>query len=284
MPISTSLSTKICDQEVFHSVDKLVTGLAFDIHNEYGQFLDERLYQSELAARLSEKGLSVEKELRVTLTLEDFSRDYYADFLINKGIIIETKTAEILTKAHKAQTLNYLFLCGLNHGTLLNFRTERVQHQFVSTSISNEERYLFEWNLKDWKPLSERCEMLLKILERSLEDWGTRLDPILYRDVITHFLGGELEVIRDIEVGSRYGSPGTQSVYLVTPKIGFSVTAAIHHPESIKDINFAFLTILHYMRFIGSIWQDRLFPSALFSVDRMILKSIILSLYVLTKS
>jgi GxxExxY protein len=257
MPISTTSSIKHCDQEAFHAVDKVATGLAYDIHNEYGRFLDESLYQKELAARLLEKGFSVEKELRITVTLEDFTKDYYADFLINQGVIIETKTVEALTNTHKAQTLNYLFLCGLNHGTLLNFRTERVQHQFVSTSVSNEKRYNIQWYLNDWEPSTERCRLLYSILERSLKDWGTRLEPTLYRDVITYFLGGELDVVRNIEVNSSYGTLGAQSVYLVAPDVGFSVTAAIHRPEVAKIHHQRFLShtslnAMHWINLAGS--------------------------------
>ena len=48
MPIQTSGPIAIFDQEAFHVVDKLVTGVAFDIHNEFGRYLDRRLYQREL--------------------------------------------------------------------------------------------------------------------------------------------------------------------------------------------------------------------------------------------
>ena len=51
MSILTSAEIKVFDQEAFHGVDKRVTGMAFDVHNEYGSNLDERLYQAELAHR-----------------------------------------------------------------------------------------------------------------------------------------------------------------------------------------------------------------------------------------
>jgi GxxExxY protein len=107
MPIHTSIPITVFDQEAFHAVDKVVTGMAFDIHNEFGGYLDERLYQRELGSRLSVRGLDVHREMQMTLTLDDFSRDYFADFLVNHGVIVETKAVAALTNAHKAQTLNY---------------------------------------------------------------------------------------------------------------------------------------------------------------------------------
>ncbi|MBM3888579.1 MAG: GxxExxY protein, partial [Verrucomicrobia bacterium] len=141
MPILISIPITVFDQESFHAVDKVATGCAFDIHNEMGRYLDERLYQIELTARLRDRGLTVVREMKITLTLDGFSRDYYVDLLVNGGVIIETKTAETLTPAHRAQVLNYLYFCGLFHATLLNFRTERVQHEFVSTTLTPEQRH-----------------------------------------------------------------------------------------------------------------------------------------------
>lgn len=127
MPITTSVPIKVFDQEEFHAVDKVARGLAFDMHNEMGRYLDERLYQAELTARLKNRGFEVAREMKITLSLDGFEKEYFVDLLVDGGVIIETKTAESLTPAHRAQVLNYLYLCGLFHGALLNFRMERVQ-------------------------------------------------------------------------------------------------------------------------------------------------------------
>ena len=83
------------------------------------------------------------------------------------------------------------------------------------------------------------------------------MEPSPYRDVITHFLGGETDVVRNVEVDSLYGQLGAQSVYLVTPKIAFSVTAAIHRPEVFKVHQRRFLShtslnAMHWINIAGS--------------------------------
>jgi len=241
MPIFTSAPITVFDQESFHVVDKIATGCAFDIHNGMGRYLDERLYQAELAARLKDRRLTVLREMKITLTLDSFTRDYYVDILVNGGVIIETKTAEALAPAHRAQVLNYLYLCGLHHATLLNFRTERVQHEFVSSSLTLEQRRQVSWNLGDWKPLSAGCETLHGTMQRALADWGSGLDPTLYRDAVTHFLGGEAKVIREVKVASEHGLLGTQKVHLLADDIAFSVTASIHRPQVVLEHHRRFL-------------------------------------------
>lgn len=235
MPIHVSRPIEVFDQERFHQVDKHVTGLAFEIHNQFGRYLDEKLYQRELTRRCIAVGLTVEPELRITASLDDFSKDYFADHLVNAGVIIEAKAASALTPAHIGQTLNYLFLCGLHHATLLNFRPDRVQHKFVSTKLTLAARLRYEVMAAGWHAISPQCDRLRSLLVRMLAEWGTHLDPLLYRDALTHFLGGEAQVVREVSVDSEGASLGGQKMHLLTDDIAFSVTASTHQPESVFE-------------------------------------------------
>lgn len=241
MPITTALPINVFDQEAFHQVDRVVTGLAFDIHNEFGRYLDEEHYQRELARRCDEAGFDVQLEFEMTASLDGFEKCYFADLLVDRGVIVETKAVSALTSAHKGQTLNYLFFCGLHHGTLLNFRTERVEHEFVSTRLTHETRQQYEIETAHWKPLSGDSNRLSESLSRCLAEWGAYLDPHLYRDAITQFLGGEDRVLRDIPILSNGLSIGTQKMHLISDDVAFAVTASIHHPAKVLDHRQRFL-------------------------------------------
>src|SRR5688500_10821484 len=112
MPILTSVPIRVFDQESFHQVDRRITGIAFDIQNELGRFLHEHLYQAEPTRRCRAIGLEVEPEMQISVCIDGFRKDYYADHLVNRGVIVETKAVAALGPAHQGQTLNYLFLCG----------------------------------------------------------------------------------------------------------------------------------------------------------------------------
>ncbi len=170
MPIHTALPVHVFDQDQFHRIDHQVTGLAFAIHNEFGRYFDERLYQFELTRRCREEGLEVNPEFKITVSLADFAQDYYADHLINQGVIVEDKAVAALAPIHRAQTLNYLFLCGLHHATLLNFRTDRVQHEFVSTRLTHTDRRTFALETSAWKPLTEQCRQLPDLVRQLLTE------------------------------------------------------------------------------------------------------------------
>ncbi|MBI3821861.1 MAG: GxxExxY protein [Planctomycetes bacterium] len=241
MPIHTAVPIRVFDQETYHQIDRRVTGIAFEIHNEFGRYLEERLYQRELTSRCRDTGMIVEPEVKITASFADFSKDYFTDHLVENGVILETKAASAFTQTHQGQLLNYLFLCGLHHGTLLNFRTERVQHQFVSTRLTTARRRQFDLDVTHWEPLSSSCRQLQDILSQLLTEWGAFLDPVLYRDACTHFLGGETRVCKDVAVHSQGKPIGTQKMHMLTEDIAFSITASTHRPETVFEHQHRFL-------------------------------------------
>ncbi len=253
MPILNSALVTVIDQNAFHSVDRIVTGFAFDIQNDYGRYLDEQLYQTELAARLTSHGLNVTREMKMTLQFESFSKDYFADFLLNGSVIAETKTVQTLTSAHTAQVLNYLYMCGLHPGTLLNLRSEKVQHEFVSTSLTHEERRKILWDTANWKPLTARCEILRSTIALALDDWGARLDPLAYRDAAIYFLGGEWNVVKEVDVQSKHGILGRQKICLLSEDVAFSITASRLGADTVLQHQRRFLqhTHLHALQWVN---------------------------------
>ena len=244
MPLHTSVPIKAIEQSDFHEIDEKVTGLAYDIHNEFGRYLDESLYPCELARRCRVMGFDVvhEPELKMTASLDDFSKSYFADLLINQSVIVETKAVAALMPAHTGQTLNYLLLCGLHHGSLFNFRTDRVQHEFVSTRLTPADRLRCELDSSEWSSLSPECELLKHHFVRCVEEWGAFLDPLLYRDALTHFLGGIAQVVRDVPVYSQGEKIGCQEMRLITDDIAFAVTTATHHPGPLLEHQRRFLS------------------------------------------
>jgi hypothetical protein len=154
---------------------------------------------------------------------------------VDEGVIVETKAVEALVPAHKGQVLNYLFLCGLHHGTLLNFRRDRVQHEFVSTRLTPADRRKFTLHQQRWQPLTSRCHELPSLVQRLLSEWGAYLDPALYRDALTHFLGGAERVIHDVDFQSAGTLLGTQRMHLLEIDVAFSVTAVTNHPDALRE-------------------------------------------------
>ncbi len=253
MPILTAMPIQVVDREEFHRIDRQVTGFAFDIHNEFCRYVHESLYQQELGRRLQEAGYHVVLEYEMTVRLGDFSKLYFADLLVNSGVIVETKAVNTLTNLHQGQTLNYLYMCDLHHATLLNFRSQRVEHEFVSTAISRNDRLRYQMDATKWAPYSEECEPLKQHLLRCLAEWGAFLDPHLYRDALLHFFGGKQVAERTVPVVFQGTIVGTQRVRMINDRVAFAVTASVHRPESVLEHQKRFLkhTSLHALHWIN---------------------------------
>jgi GxxExxY protein len=225
MPIEISTTIEAYDQENFHAVDRRIMGVVFDVHNEFGRLLDEELYKLEISERCLVLGIQpVEREVRIQVRHATFSKDYYMDLLFCRGVMLEAKVAEALVPAHRSQALNYLLLAGLKHGRLVNLRSDRVQHEFISTTLTQEERRRFEVVEQEWLELGDRSRLLKMTMTELLTDWGAFLDVGLYREALVHFMGGPGIVCQPVQVHSGLRTLGVQNLNLVDAETAFAVT------------------------------------------------------------
>jgi len=124
--------------------------------------------------------------------------------------MLEAKVADRLVAAYRGQSLNYLLLAELKHGRLVNFRTERVQHEFVSTTLTLEERRRFRMVESNWMEMNTESRQLKTKMFELLTDWGAFLDVNLYREGLIHFLGGPGLVCKAVDIFSGPRRLGAQ--------------------------------------------------------------------------
>ncbi len=132
MPIHLDAVTSRLEQAAFGKIAHDVMRCAFDIHNEFGRFFDEKIYKRELARRIPQTVI----EVPMQLTFETFSKLYYLDVLVAGSAVFEFKTVEALVERHRSQLLHFLMMAELPHGKLIRMRTEQVQHEFVNTQLT----------------------------------------------------------------------------------------------------------------------------------------------------
>ena len=72
---------------------------------------------------MQKRGLSVERQVPVPITYDglSFAEGFRADVIVGGKVILELKSVESVTKAHKKQLLTYLRLSDRKLGYLLNF-------------------------------------------------------------------------------------------------------------------------------------------------------------------
>jgi len=105
------------------AIIKIVLDEAFYVHKKIGPAMLESVYKTCLAYRLQKRGLLLETEKPVPVFFEEVKMDcgYRADILVEKQVIVETKSIEGIGSLQVAQVLTYLRFLGLRYGLILNF-------------------------------------------------------------------------------------------------------------------------------------------------------------------
>ena len=96
---------------------------AIAVHRELGPGLLESVYEVVLAYELEQRGLSVKRQMPIAIRHKDMTFDeaFRADIVVDEKVVLELKSVERISEAHKKQVQTYLRLKGWKLGFLLNF-------------------------------------------------------------------------------------------------------------------------------------------------------------------
>jgi len=109
-----------------NEIGTIVLDVAFDLHKKLGSGLLESVYEAVLAKLLAKKGLYVQRQVSIPIEYEGehFDEGFRVDLFVEGKVIIELKSVEKITPAHKKQILTYLKLTNTKLGYILNFGAE----------------------------------------------------------------------------------------------------------------------------------------------------------------
>jgi GxxExxY protein len=101
----------------------LAIDCGYRIHHDLGPGLLESVYETLLAAKLTQAGVNVERQKPVDFEYEGvrIRAGFRADLLIDSRLVVEVKSMERLAAVHARQVLTYLRLLDLPLGLLMNF-------------------------------------------------------------------------------------------------------------------------------------------------------------------
>jgi len=96
---------------------------AIAVHRELGPGLLESVYEVIMAYELGRRGLKVEHQMPISISYKGmlFEEAFRADLLVADKVVIELKSVEQISKAHRKQIQTYLRLTGMKLGYLFNF-------------------------------------------------------------------------------------------------------------------------------------------------------------------
>ncbi len=100
-----------------------IMGAAFEVYNELGAGFLEPVYQEALELELRLRGIEFlsQPKLQITYKEHPLQKEYVADLIVFKTIIVELKALDQLSGREESQLLNYLKVTQKKVGLIINF-------------------------------------------------------------------------------------------------------------------------------------------------------------------
>ena len=95
-----------------NDIGRIVVDAAIAVHWELGPGLLESVYEVALAYELQQRGLHVSRQVPIAIRYKDmvFNEAFRGDLVVEDKVIIELKSVEQASEAHKKQVQTYLRL------------------------------------------------------------------------------------------------------------------------------------------------------------------------------
>jgi GxxExxY protein len=124
-----------------NEIGAVIVDAAVAVHRELGPGLLESVYEVILAYELTQRGLSVTRQVPIPIRYREmiFEEAFRADLLVEGKVVVELKCLEQINQAHKKQLLTYLRLTGCKLGFLLNFGEALMKRGITRTVNGIEE-------------------------------------------------------------------------------------------------------------------------------------------------
>jgi GxxExxY protein len=118
-----------------NEIGTIIVDSAVKLHQKLGPGLLESVYETILAHKFEGRGLVVERQLIIPIEFDGkkFAEGFRADLVVEGKVIVELKSVDKTSPAHKKQLLTYLKLTGFKLGYLLNFGEALMKNGITRT-------------------------------------------------------------------------------------------------------------------------------------------------------
>jgi GxxExxY protein len=113
----------------------IIIGCAFEVLNELGHGLNEKLYENSLVVEFKRRSIAFDQQRRFGVLYKgELVGEYVPDLIAYGKVIVDTKTIDRITDHERGQMLNYLRIAKLPVGLILNFKHAKLQFERVVLS------------------------------------------------------------------------------------------------------------------------------------------------------
>jgi len=109
-----------------------VIGFAFEVLNEIGHGLNEKIYENSLTVLFKQNNIAFDQQRRFSVVFRGVQvGEFIPDLIAFGSVIVETKVIDRITDHERGQMLNYLRITKLRVGLILNFKNARLEFDCI---------------------------------------------------------------------------------------------------------------------------------------------------------
>lgn len=117
---------------LFGKETEKILGCSFDVLNEVGHGLHEKIYENALTVAFRHDGIPFDQQRRFPVLFKgEKVGEFVPDLLVYDTIVADPRVIDRITDHERGQTLNYLRITKKRVGLILNFKHARLQWERI---------------------------------------------------------------------------------------------------------------------------------------------------------
>jgi GxxExxY protein len=109
-----------------------IIGFAFEVLNEIGHGLNEKIYENSLTVLFKQSGVAFDQQRRFSVLFRGVEvGEFIPDLIAFGSVIVDAKVIDRITDHERGQMLNYLRITKLRVGLILNFKNARLEFERI---------------------------------------------------------------------------------------------------------------------------------------------------------
>jgi GxxExxY protein len=117
---------------ILKSETEKIIGFAFDVLNEVGPGLNEKIYENSLAVLFRRNTIPFDQQRRFPVLFRgEQVGEFIPDLITFGSVIVDTKVIDRITDIERGQMLNYLRITKLRVGLIVNFKKPKLEFERV---------------------------------------------------------------------------------------------------------------------------------------------------------
>jgi len=117
---------------ILKSETEKIIGLAFEVINEIGHGLNEKIYENSLVVLFEQSAIAVDQQKSFPVRFRGVQvGEFIPDLIVFSSVIVDAKVIDRITDHERGQMLNYLRIAKLRVGLIINFKHARLEWERI---------------------------------------------------------------------------------------------------------------------------------------------------------